>query len=389
VFCNQRADFDLSMVEREPSGKRQKLKLSLSRSRPIAATACHDGKLRDAGPQQFPAATEDNVSRTTATGGGEVDAESDSKKRAREENGSERTVVKVHNDAKKTTGGESDDEAYFSANFKAVCCSVLSEDCPESHVFTEDERSTVERFMSLSGGEQQLYVRLFLRKHQWLRVEKLRYDRISEDLGPITAGLVSKNLLLPESDLRDEREALGLLQVSELKQLCRDMKMAGSLQRCTKTKIIRSLLSHSQQHRPLFGAPSFLSVVFKRVKALLGRCVCVAPQAVEVFSKCLLLHSLTTSFSSSSWTEGGESAAFSDTVYKMLQVKIGQLVFSDNDVYVTEPLFSSPVQFSRFYAASKDLRALVAAVEAREGGDEILALVRRARDAFQQEIAGA
>ena len=152
VFCNQRADFDLSMVESEPPGKRRKLKLSLSRSRPIAATACHDGKLRDAGPQQFPAATEDNVSRTTATGGGEVDAESDSKKRPREENGSERTVVKVHNDAKKTTGGESDDEAYFSANFKAVCCSVLSEDCPESHVFTEDEKSTVERFMSLSGG---------------------------------------------------------------------------------------------------------------------------------------------------------------------------------------------------------------------------------------------
>ena len=42
----------------------------------------------------------------------------------------------------------------------------------------------------------------------------------------------------------------------------------------------------------------------------------------------------------------------------------------------------------RFYATSKDLHALVAAVEAREGGDEILALVRRTRDAFQHQIAG-
>ena len=154
MFCNQRADFDLSMVEEgesEPPGKRRKLKLSLSRSRPIAATACHDRTLRAAWPR-LPAATEDIVSGTTATGRGEVDTDStDSKERARWENGTERTVVKVYSDAKKTTGGESDDEAYFSANFKSVCCSVLSEDCPERHVFTEDERSAVERFMSLSG----------------------------------------------------------------------------------------------------------------------------------------------------------------------------------------------------------------------------------------------
>ena len=154
MFCNQRADFDLSMVEEgesEPPGKRRKLKLSLSRSRPIAATACHDRTLRDAGPRP-PAATGDIVSGTTATGRGEVDTDSaDWKKRGRGENGTERTKVKVYNDAKKTTGRESDDEAYFSANFRAMCCSVLSEDCPESHVFTEDERSAVERFMSLSG----------------------------------------------------------------------------------------------------------------------------------------------------------------------------------------------------------------------------------------------
>ena len=43
--------------------------------------------------------------------------------------------------------------------------------------------------------QQQLYVRLFLRKHQWLRVAKLKYDRIAEDLTPITAGLVANAFL--------------------------------------------------------------------------------------------------------------------------------------------------------------------------------------------------
>ena len=33
--------------------------------------------------------------------------------------------------------------------------------------------------------------------------------------------------------------------------------------------------------------------------------------------------------------------------YKMLQVKIGQLVFYDYEVYVTDPLFPSAEEFSR------------------------------------------
>lgn len=43
--------------------------------------------------------------------------------------------------------------------------------------------------------QQQLYVRLFLRKHQWLRVAKLRYDYIAEDLTPVIAGLVANGFL--------------------------------------------------------------------------------------------------------------------------------------------------------------------------------------------------
>ena len=40
-------------------------------------------------------------------------------------------------------------EAYFSANFKTVCSTVLSEISPERHVFNDTEISTVQRFMEL------------------------------------------------------------------------------------------------------------------------------------------------------------------------------------------------------------------------------------------------
>ena len=131
----------------------------------------------------------------------------------------------------------------------------------------------------------------------------------------------------------DKREALNLLQVTELKGLCRDMKMPGSLQHCQKSEIINALFTHAQQHRPLFGSASFIDIVFKRysalieivfyvvpshfvsVKAVLGCCVCVAAGPVQTFSKCLLLYSQITSLASStSWAEEGEMT-FSDIMW--------------------------------------------------------------------------
>lgn len=73
-------------------------------------------------------------------------------------------------------------------------------------------------------------------------------------------------LSIAEDELRDEREALDLLQVSELKQLCKDMKMPTSLLRSQKSEIIKAFFTHAQQHKPLFGTSSFLDVVFKRCK---------------------------------------------------------------------------------------------------------------------------
>ena len=72
-----------------------------------------------------------------------------------------------------------------------------------------------------------------------------------------------------EDELTNRREALNLLQLSELKLLCRDLKMPTSLQRCQKSEIISAFFTHAQQHKPLFGTSSFLDVVFKRFLVLM------------------------------------------------------------------------------------------------------------------------
>ena len=48
----------------------------------------------------------------------------------------------------------------------------------------------------LAEPQQQLYVRLFLRKHDWLREEKLVYKDITSDLTPVIHSLVDKGFLL-------------------------------------------------------------------------------------------------------------------------------------------------------------------------------------------------
>ncbi len=44
--------------------------------------------------------------------------------------------------------------------------------------------------------EQHLYVRLFLRKYQWLRVDKISYVNIATDLSPIVTHLIQCGFLL-------------------------------------------------------------------------------------------------------------------------------------------------------------------------------------------------
>ena len=42
-----------------------------------------------------------------------------------------------------------DDEAYFSANFKSICRTVLSGSSPERHVFTDHEMDLVKLFTDM------------------------------------------------------------------------------------------------------------------------------------------------------------------------------------------------------------------------------------------------
>ena len=81
-------------------------------------------------------------------------------------------------------------EPYYWANFKFIINSVIS-DSSNLHLFNDEDLEVLEKFKLINEEAQQLYVRLFLRKNSWLKVDKLSYPKISEDLTPISLELVN------------------------------------------------------------------------------------------------------------------------------------------------------------------------------------------------------
>ena len=86
-------------------------------------------------------------------------------------------------------GDEKRYEPYYWANFKFIIQHVLDDES-NSHLFNEEDLNIVLKFRSVEAKAQQLYVRLFLRKYGWFKVEKLSYPKIGADLQPLIGELV-------------------------------------------------------------------------------------------------------------------------------------------------------------------------------------------------------
>lgn len=93
------------------------------------------------------------------------------------------------------------------------------------HLFDEEDHRTFNAFKSLSLEAQKLYARLFSRKFQWRRKEKIAYEDIATDLGQALAELCTMSFLLGVEQLEDLPTLLKLLTQFELKQLFKEAKI--------------------------------------------------------------------------------------------------------------------------------------------------------------------
>ncbi|XP_071352403.1 fanconi-associated nuclease 1 [Trachinotus anak] len=267
---------------------------------------------------------------------------------------------------------------YYLRNFRTVLQAVLENE-DDRALFNQDDMSLVHAFEKLSVMGQKLYVRLFQRKLKWLQVNKLDYEEICSDLDPVAQELAQSGFLQTENDLEDLEEALDLLPAPELKVLAKTFHLGSS--GTQKQQLVDGLLRLSRQ-KSFFSLKAaqnnIRAVILKRAKQLAGSCVrlCRGPRAV--FSRILLLFSLTDTMDEEEMAAGGQSQLFT-----ILLVNSGRLTFPDYTVQRTAKVFQDREDLIRYEAAMRSLQEVVSAMQAGQW-EEAHDLYTAAKSAWEE-----
>jgi protein associated with RNAse G/E len=75
--------------------------------------------------------------------------------------------------------------------------------------------------------------------------------------------LVDKGLIDNESNMQDPNEMLNLLQISELKQICKQMNFPPSISSQPKHQCISSMLAYCRQHKSFLSKVTPLDALIK------------------------------------------------------------------------------------------------------------------------------
>ncbi|XP_064421929.1 fanconi-associated nuclease 1 isoform X2 [Latimeria chalumnae] len=216
---------------------------------------------------------------------------------------------------------------YYLCNFLMVLQTVMNHE-DDRQLFNEKEIKNINKFHQLSAAGQKLYVRLFQRKLNWIKVNKLEYTEIGSDLVPVIEELVQADLLQTESELQDISEMLDLLSAPEMKTLAKAFHLANPSG--LKQQLVEDFL-HLAKQRSIFSfSKNQLGVgasILKRGKELAGKCVRVCRGPRAVFSRVLLLFSLTDSMEDEEAASGGQSQLFT-----VLMVNMGRVAFPSYNV---------------------------------------------------------
>lgn len=236
-------------------------------------------------------------------------------------------------------------QPYYLQNFLVVLRAVLENE-DDVRLFDDQDMNIITKFCQLSVGGQKLYVRLFQRKLNWLKVNKIEYGEISLDLSPIIEELVEARFLQTESELEDLCEGLDLLSAPELKTLAKifhlpnpnsqKQQLVDDFQRLAKQ---RSVFSRSQA--------GIGTVILKRAKDLAGRSVRVCKGPRAVFSRILLLFSLSESIEDEEAGSAGQSQ-----LSTVLMVNMGRMVFPSYTVNRKIQIFQDREDLIRYATAA-------------------------------------
>ncbi|KAM5291273.1 fanconi-associated nuclease 1 isoform 2-T4 [Glossophaga mutica] len=239
---------------------------------------------------------------------------------------------------------------YYLQNFLLVLGAVLENE-EDRMLFDEHDKEIVTKFYQLSDSGQKLYVRLFQRKFGWLKMSKLDYEEIAPDLTPVVGELRRAGFLQTESELQELPEVLELLSAPELKMLAKTFHVVSP--GAQKQQVVDALLRLARQPSVCTWGkkpPAIGAVILKRAKAAAGPSLrlCKGPRAV--FSRVLLLFSLTDSLEEEEASCGGQGQ-----LSTVLLVNLGRVAFPRYTVHRETRIFQDRDDLIRYAAAARTL----------------------------------
>ncbi|XP_036211514.1 fanconi-associated nuclease 1 isoform X3 [Myotis myotis] len=248
---------------------------------------------------------------------------------------------------------------YYLRSFLVVLAAVFENE-DDRMLFDEQEKGIVTKFHQLSDRGQKLYVRLFQRKFSWIKRHKLEYEEIAPDLAPVVGELERAGFLQTESELQELPEVFELLSAPELRTLAKTFRVGSPGGQ--KQQLAEALLKLARQPSVCTwgtSAPGVGAVILKRAKDLAGPSlrVCRGPRAV--FSRVLLLFSLTDSPEEEDAACGGQGQ-----LSTVLLANLGRVAFPRYTVSRRARVFQDRDDLLRYAAAAHVLSDISAAMAA-------------------------
>ncbi|XP_022366761.1 fanconi-associated nuclease 1 isoform X1 [Enhydra lutris kenyoni] len=246
---------------------------------------------------------------------------------------------------------------YYLRSFLVVLKAVFENE-EDRMLFDEHEKEIVTKFCQLSDSAQKLYVRLFQRKFSWIKMNKLEYEEIASDLTPVIGELRQAGFLQTESELQELSEVLELLSAPELKTLAKTFHLVHP--NGQKQQLVDTFLKLAKQPSVCTwgkNQPGVGAVILKRAKGLAGQSlrVCRGPRAV--FSRVLLLFSLTDSLEDEDAACGGQGQ-----LSTVLLVNLGRMEFPRYTINRKTQIFLDRDDLIRYAAAAHMLNDISTAM---------------------------
>ena len=248
-------------------------------------------------------------------------------------------------------------QPYYLQNFLFIVDSVLSDD-HHSPLLDVGDRDVVRTLRELPPPVQMLYVRMFQRKHAWLRPEKLRYAEVGDEKAVADSldRLAAAGLVDTEQELSGALELAELLSAPELRQLCQELHLTATGPR---PELLTRLAQLGKKKRGamMFGVASPAEVAARRARKLLGRCVRVSATPRRVLLRVLSLFHLPL-------YEDDEDT--SQQLLTLLMVNLGRMVYPPVTVTKQTSIFATRDDLLRYEAASQIERQLRVAMETKQ-----------------------